>query len=145
MYIKAVHFKELLFIHHTSDYIFFCFSNFNAGFLKRGYIFFIMCDFYLQRWVEINFLFLISNLIYGQKTIRFKYILWNVLRIAFQLIKLPSFINILGMLQDTVYFAFVNVHLLHRAAASRAQEGQEELLHVQGQEGRLWGDTPHPR
>ena len=22
------------------------------------------------------------------------------------------------------------------------QEGQEELFHIQGQEGRLWGDTP---
>ena len=31
------------------------------------------------------------------------------------------------------------------AAAARAQEGQEELLHIQGQEGRLWGDTPRPR
>ena len=27
----------------------------------------------------------------------------------------------------------------------KVQEGQEELLHVQGQEGRPWGDTPHPR
>ena len=26
-----------------------------------------------------------------------------------------------------------------------AQEGQEELLHIQGQEGWLWGDTPRPR
>ena len=25
------------------------------------------------------------------------------------------------------------------------KEGREELLHVQGQEGRLWGGTPHPR
>ena len=29
--------------------------------------------------------------------------------------------------------------------AARAQEGLEELLHVQGQEGQWWGDTPHPR
>ena len=26
-----------------------------------------------------------------------------------------------------------------------AKEGQEETLHIQGQEGRPWGDTPHPR
>ena len=31
------------------------------------------------------------------------------------------------------------------AAVAWAQEGQEELLNVQGQEGRLWGDAPHPR
>ena len=31
------------------------------------------------------------------------------------------------------------------SVAARAQEGQEELLHIQGQEGRLWGDTPRPR
>ena len=31
------------------------------------------------------------------------------------------------------------------AAAAQAQEGQEELLHVQGQERGPWGDTPHPR
>ena len=31
------------------------------------------------------------------------------------------------------------------AVAAWAQEGREELLHVQGQEGWLWGDTPHPR
>ena len=24
------------------------------------------------------------------------------------------------------------------------QEGWEELLHIQGQEGRLWEDTPRP-
>ena len=29
--------------------------------------------------------------------------------------------------------------------AARAQEGLEELSHVEGQEGRRWGDTPHPR
>ena len=29
------------------------------------------------------------------------------------------------------------------AAAAQAQEGREELLHVQGQEGRPRGDTPH--
>ena len=28
---------------------------------------------------------------------------------------------------------------------AQAQEGPEELLHVEGQEGRLSGDTPHPR
>ena len=31
------------------------------------------------------------------------------------------------------------------AAAARAKEGQEELLHVQGQEGQPWGDTSCPR
>ena len=31
------------------------------------------------------------------------------------------------------------------AVAAQAQEGLEELLHVQGQEGQLWGDTPRPR
>ena len=29
--------------------------------------------------------------------------------------------------------------------AAWAQEGLEELSHVEGQEGRQWGDTPHPR
>ena len=40
------------------------------------------------------------------------------------------------------------VHVLlnvQGAVAARAQEGWEELLHVQGQEGRLSGDTPRPR
>ena len=31
------------------------------------------------------------------------------------------------------------------AEAAQAQEGQEELFHVQGQEGRPWGDTPRSR
>ena len=31
------------------------------------------------------------------------------------------------------------------AVAARAQEGQEELSRVEGQEGQRWGDTPHPR
>ena len=31
------------------------------------------------------------------------------------------------------------------AAASKAQAGREELLHVQGQEGRPWEGTPPPR
>ena len=31
------------------------------------------------------------------------------------------------------------------AVAVRAPEGLEELFHVQGQEGRWWGDTPRPR
>ena len=31
------------------------------------------------------------------------------------------------------------------AVAARAQEGLEELSHVEGQEGRRWEDTPHPR
>ena len=31
------------------------------------------------------------------------------------------------------------------AVAAWAQEGLEELSHVEGQEGRRWGDTPCPR
>ena len=31
------------------------------------------------------------------------------------------------------------------AVAARAQESREDLFHVQGQEGRPWGDTPRPR
>ena len=31
------------------------------------------------------------------------------------------------------------------AMAMRAQEGLEELSHVEGQEGQRWGDTPCPR
>ena len=31
------------------------------------------------------------------------------------------------------------------AVAARAQEGLEELSHIEGQEGRWWGDTPCPR
>ena len=31
------------------------------------------------------------------------------------------------------------------AVATRAQEGLEELSHVEGQEGWQWGDTPRPR
>ena len=31
------------------------------------------------------------------------------------------------------------------AVAAQAQEGLEELFHVQGQKGRQWGDTPPPR
>ena len=31
------------------------------------------------------------------------------------------------------------------AVAARAQEGLEEISHVEGQEGRRWGDTPRPR
>ena len=31
------------------------------------------------------------------------------------------------------------------AVAAWAQEGLEELSHVEGQEGRWWGDTPRPR
>ena len=30
-------------------------------------------------------------------------------------------------------------------AAVRVQEGEKEQLHIQGQEGQPWGDTPHPR
>ena len=31
------------------------------------------------------------------------------------------------------------------AVAVRAEEGLEELSHVEGQEGWPWGDTPRPR
>ena len=31
------------------------------------------------------------------------------------------------------------------AMAARAQEGLEELSHIEGQEGRWWGDTRRPR
>ena len=31
------------------------------------------------------------------------------------------------------------------AMAAWAQEGLEELSHVEGQEGQRWGDTPRPR
>ena len=31
------------------------------------------------------------------------------------------------------------------AMAARAQESLEELSHIEGQGGRRWGDTPHPR
>ena len=34
---------------------------------------------------------------------------------------------------------------VQEAVAARAQEGLEELSHVEGQEGQQWGDTPHPR
>ena len=32
-----------------------------------------------------------------------------------------------------------------QGAAAVQQEGREELLHIQRQEGRPWGDTPPPR
>ena len=32
-----------------------------------------------------------------------------------------------------------------QGVASREQEGREELHHLQGQQGRPWGDTPRPR
>ena len=31
------------------------------------------------------------------------------------------------------------------AVAAWAQEGLEELSHVEGQDGQRWGDTPRPR
>ena len=34
---------------------------------------------------------------------------------------------------------------VQEAMAAQAQEGLEELLHIQGQEGWRWGDTPRPR
>ena len=34
---------------------------------------------------------------------------------------------------------------LQEAVAAGAQEGLEELLHIQGYKGGRWGDTPHPR
>ena len=45
----------------------------------------------------------------------------------------------------------LSIHLLvyskdkDRWLAAGAQEGREEPLHIQGQEGRWWGDTPRPR
>ena len=32
-----------------------------------------------------------------------------------------------------------------RLESAWAQEGLEELSHIEGQEGRRWGDTPRPR
>ena len=34
---------------------------------------------------------------------------------------------------------------VQRALAVRTQEGLEELSYIEGQEGRQWGDNPHPR
>ena len=34
---------------------------------------------------------------------------------------------------------------VQRAVAAREQEGLEELSHLEGQEGRWWGDTPRPK
>ena len=34
---------------------------------------------------------------------------------------------------------------LQGAVAVQVQEGLEELSHIEGQEGRRWGDTPRPR
>ena len=34
---------------------------------------------------------------------------------------------------------------IQRAVAARAQEGLEELSHVEGQQGWLWGDTPRTK
>ena len=34
---------------------------------------------------------------------------------------------------------------LQGAATAQVQEGREELLHFQGQEGQPWDDTPRPR
>ena len=31
------------------------------------------------------------------------------------------------------------------AVAAQSQEGLEELSHIEGKEGRQWGDTPRPR
>ena len=43
-----------------------------------------------------------------------------------------------------VYIASEN-EILQGATAAWDQEGQEELLHIQGQEGQPWEDIPHPR
>ena len=37
-----------------------------------------------------------------------------------------------------------NIPHIQGAMAAWAQEGLEELSHVEGQEGRRWGDTPRP-
>ena len=34
---------------------------------------------------------------------------------------------------------------IQEAAVVPAQEGWEQLLQIQGQEGRPWGNTPHPK
>ena len=39
----------------------------------------------------------------------------------------------------------LGLRYIQGAVAARAQEGLEELSHIEGQEGRQWGDTPHPR
>ena len=39
----------------------------------------------------------------------------------------------------------INKDLEEGVVAVRVQEGREELLHIQGQEGWLWGNTPHSR
>ena len=44
-----------------------------------------------------------------------------------------------------LYIWFLKALNIQGAAAAQAQESQEELLQVQGQEGWLWGDTPRPR
>ena len=46
----------------------------------------------------------------------------------------------------SIYIIIKSHQLLrHDYLAAWAQEGQEELLHVQGQEWRPWGDTPPSR
>ena len=39
----------------------------------------------------------------------------------------------------------INKDLEEGVVAVRVQEGREELLHIQGQEGWLWGNTPRSR
>ena len=63
--------------------------------------------------VETNFLFLISNLIYGQKSNMVQIHSIKCVENSFPVFKLPSFINILDMFQEIVYFAFVNVHPIY--------------------------------
>ena len=48
-----------------------------------------------------------------------------------------NYIKVMHYLSDTF--------TVFRKCSVKEGEGLEELLHVQGKEGRQWGDTPHPR
>lgn len=76
--------------------------------------YFLLCVIFIHKvGVEINFLFLISNLIYGQKSNMVQIHSMKCVENSFPVIKLPSFIHIWGMFQEIVYFAFVNVHPIY--------------------------------
>ena len=66
---------------------------------------------------------------------------------ALKLSQIPSEPHIYTLEQITckLYLYFLSAELFDLVVAAQVQEGQEEPLHVQGQEGRQWGDTPHPR
>ena len=44
----------------------------------------------------------------------------------------------------TIY-KYIVIYYIQGAMAAQAQEGLEELSHIEGQEGRWWGGTPRPR